>query len=85
MTVNQLITKLHHESIDAEHNLGNFTSFLRVCCARYLALMVAGDISQSPDESLGNVAAVDILAREKSRRHSNGLQNLDDPPYLGLN
>lgn len=27
MNVVQLITKLHHESIDAGHDLGNFTSF----------------------------------------------------------
>jgi predicted DNA-binding ribbon-helix-helix protein len=73
MTVNQLITKLYHESIDAEHDLGNFTSFLRVCCARYHALMAAGDVSNSLDDALGTMAAADILSREKSRRQSSML------------
>ncbi|MBW8319720.1 MAG: ribbon-helix-helix domain-containing protein, partial [Rhizobium sp.] len=44
MTVIQLIAKLYHESIDAGHDLGNFSSFLRVCCGRYLALQLSGDI-----------------------------------------
>ena len=30
MTTNQLITKLYLEAMDADHDLGNFTSFLRV-------------------------------------------------------
>lgn len=73
MSVSQLITKLYHESIDAEHDLGNFTSFLRVCCARYLSLLAAGDLSPALDESLGNVNAGAILAREKSRRQATKL------------
>lgn len=44
MNVVQLITRLHHESIDAGHDLGNFTSFLRVCCGRYLALQLGGHV-----------------------------------------
>ncbi len=68
MTVPQVITKLYLEAIDAEHDLGNFTSFLRVCCARYLALIAAGDVSASLDDALGDVAAEDILLREKARR-----------------
>ncbi|WP_417820379.1 ribbon-helix-helix domain-containing protein [Terasakiella sp.] len=68
MTVNQLITKLYHESIDAEHDLGNFTSFLRVCCGRYYALLAAGDLSPSLDEELGGVDAPTILGREGQRR-----------------
>lgn len=66
MTVNQLITKLYYESIDAEHDLGNFTSFLRVCCARYLSLISMGEISPSLLEELGNVAAYEILERERT-------------------
>ncbi len=68
MTVNQLITKLYHESIDAEHDLGNFTSFLRVCCGRYYALLASGDLSPSLDEGLGDVDAPTILGREDQRR-----------------
>lgn len=73
MSVSQLITKLYHESIDAEHDLGNFTSFLRVCCARYLSLLAAGDLSPALDESLGAVNAPAILAREKARRQTTSL------------
>jgi len=85
MTVNQLITKLYHESIDAEHDLGNFTSFLRVCCSRYLALIAAGDVSSSLDEELGNVAADDILLREKARRQENALKVATLPNGQKLN
>lgn len=65
MTVNQLITKLYFESIDAEHDLGNFASFLRVCCARYLSLIGMGEISSSLVEELGNVSSIEILERER--------------------
>lgn len=66
MTVNQLITKLYYESIDAEHDLGNFTSFLRVCCGRYLSLIGLGEISPSLADELSSVAASDILEREQN-------------------
>ncbi len=69
MTVSQLITKLYYESIDAEHDLGNFTSFLRVCCARYLSLIGAGEISASLDEELNDIVADDILERERTHYH----------------
>ncbi|MFH2091218.1 MAG: ribbon-helix-helix domain-containing protein [Pseudomonadota bacterium] len=69
MTVNQLITRLYYESIDAGHDLGNFTSFLRVCCARYLFLISAGEISSSLDEELGSITADDILERERTHYH----------------
>ncbi len=67
MTVNQLISKLYYESIDAEHDLGNFSSFLRVCCARYLSLMAEGELPSSLGEPLANVAADSILERECER------------------
>jgi len=67
MTVNQLITKLYFEAIDAEHDLGNFTSFLRVCCARYHSLMAAGELTSALNEELGSVAAGEILKRETAR------------------
>ena len=40
MNTAQMITRLYHESIDAGHDLGNFTSFLRVCALRYQALQL---------------------------------------------
>ncbi|PCJ10511.1 MAG: hypothetical protein COB16_00385 [Rhodobacteraceae bacterium] len=67
MTVNQLITRLYFESIDADHDLGNFTSFLRVCCSRYLALMAVGEISRDRRQPLSEVDAGGILQREARR------------------
>lgn len=64
MTVAQLITRLWHEAIDADHDLGNFTSFLRVCCARYHALIAAGEISANLSIPIADHAAREILARE---------------------
>ncbi|HJV87223.1 MAG TPA: ribbon-helix-helix domain-containing protein [Noviherbaspirillum sp.] len=45
MSVNQLITKLYDELVEYRGEVDNFTSFLRVCCLRYLSLMVDGEIS----------------------------------------
>lgn len=45
MTTNQLITKLHDELVEYRGAVDNFTSFLRVCCLRYLSLIAAGIIS----------------------------------------
>jgi predicted DNA-binding ribbon-helix-helix protein len=36
LTLNQLITRLHDELVEAGGDRANFTSFLRVCCGRYL-------------------------------------------------
>ncbi len=67
LTVNQLITRLYREALEADHDMGNFTSFLRVCCARYLSLIAAGEISADPSHRLREVDAVSILARERQR------------------
>ncbi|EMP57295.1 intracellular proteinase I [Marinobacter santoriniensis NKSG1] len=56
MNLPQMITRLYHESIDAGHDLGNFTSFLRVCAMRYLALQLSGDI---PRDTRVPIAALD--------------------------
>ena len=55
LTLSQLIRKLYLESIDAEHDLGNFTSFLRVCCARYLSLIADGQLSRNDDTPLQDI------------------------------
>ena len=68
MSVAQLITKLWHEAMDADHDLGNFTSFLRVCCARYHALIAAGDISADRARPISDHPARDILRAEAARR-----------------
>lgn len=70
MSVTQLITKLYHESIDAGHDLGNFTSFLRVCCGRYLALAAAGEVDRADPTPLAEIDATAILERERAARRT---------------
>ncbi|QTH71275.1 ribbon-helix-helix domain-containing protein [Pseudoalteromonas xiamenensis] len=65
MNVNQLITKLYLESLDADHDIGNFTSFLRVCCARYLSLMADGYVERQPNSSLSALESKTIMDKEK--------------------
>lgn len=67
MTVNQAITKLYLESLDADHDIGNFTSFLRVCCSRYLSLIADGDLLRENKLPLGEVDAQQIIEKESLR------------------
>jgi len=46
MSTSQLVTKLYDELVEYRGEVDNFTSFLRVCCLRYLSLMVDGAIPQ---------------------------------------
>lgn len=79
MTVNQLITKLYLESLDADHDIGNFTSFLRVCCSRYLSLIADGDLSRETKLPLEKVNAKHIIERETLRkRQRNTLFNFSE-------
>lgn len=64
MNVPQLVTRLYHESIDAGHDLGNFTSFLRVCAMRYLALQLSGDVPQDHGVAIASLDADKILEQE---------------------
>ncbi|MGO2149469.1 ribbon-helix-helix domain-containing protein [Halomonas sp.] len=70
MNTAQLITRLYHESIDAGHDLGNFTSFLRVCALRYQALQLTGDIPTHHEIPIATLDAEEILVREGRSRHS---------------
>lgn len=69
MNIPQMLTRLYHESIDAGHDLGNFTSFLRVCCMRYLALQLSGDIPLNEHQAIGDLDADSILLKEFGLRH----------------
>lgn len=69
MNVVQLIARLHNESIDAGHDLGNFTSFLRVCCGRYLALQLSGDVPVDKRLPIAGLDADGILDAEENRVH----------------
>lgn len=44
MSTSQLITKLYDELVACRGEIDNFASFLRVCCLRYMSLMVDGAI-----------------------------------------
>ncbi len=44
MNVPQLLSKLYDELLAHRGDIPNFTSFLRVCCQRYMALQVDGRI-----------------------------------------
>lgn len=65
LSVGQLITRLYHESLDADHDIGNFTSFLRVCCGRYLSLAADGEITRDALSPLVEENAERLLEREK--------------------
>ena len=65
LATTQLIAKLYHEALEAGHDSGNFTSFLRVCCGRYLALQLSGDIPGGLP--IAKLDALSILKREKER------------------
>lgn len=67
MTVNQMITKLYLESLDADHDISNFTSSLRVCCSRYLSLAADGNLTREDNLPLGEVNAQNILEQEQQR------------------
>jgi predicted DNA-binding ribbon-helix-helix protein len=45
MSTSQLITKLYDEIVEYRGEIDNFASFLRVCCLRYMSLMIDGSIS----------------------------------------
>ncbi|MGD8109196.1 ribbon-helix-helix domain-containing protein [Vibrio sp. TRT 21S02] len=67
LTVNQMITRLYRESLEAQHDISNFTSFLRVCCGRYLSLIADGAISRDRNSPLSEVDVECILAEERHR------------------
>jgi len=64
----QMITRLYHESIAAGHDLGNFTSFLRVCALRYQALQLSGDIPTSLEVPIGSLDGEHLVCRQVPSR-----------------
>ena len=85
MTVNQLITKLYLESLDADHDIGNFTSFLRVCCSRYLSLIAEGDLSRETRLPLEKVDAKNIIQRETLRKNQRSALFNESEGNLSIN
>ncbi|MGQ4879852.1 ribbon-helix-helix domain-containing protein [Billgrantia sp. LNSP4103-1] len=68
LTLSQLVAKLSRECAEAGHDPANFASFLRVCCARYQALQLAGEIPAGRNVAIADLDAERILERER-RRH----------------
>jgi predicted DNA-binding ribbon-helix-helix protein len=66
MNVNQLITKLHDELMDAHGEVDNFASFLRVCCGRYLMLQLAGRIPADLGIPIRTLDPAYVLAGERA-------------------
>ncbi|MDQ0320498.1 putative DNA-binding ribbon-helix-helix protein [Pararhizobium capsulatum DSM 1112] len=68
MSVGRLIGRLYVESLEEGHALENFTSFLRVCCGRYLALQLDGLVPTDRATTIASLDAESILAREGRQR-----------------
>ncbi|HLZ05320.1 MAG TPA: ribbon-helix-helix domain-containing protein [Bradyrhizobium sp.] len=67
MTLSQLLDRLHDELLEDQGSVENFSSFLRVCCGRYLMLQLAGDIPRDLATPIRSLDAGHILAREARR------------------
>ncbi|MEC4724690.1 ribbon-helix-helix domain-containing protein [Shewanella sp. D64] len=88
MTINQVITKLYHESLDADHDISNFTSFLRVCCSRYLSLIADGELTRVSENALNDINAQNILEEQhlrKSQRKEGFSLSLGNSQIISLN
>ncbi|MCK0199059.1 ribbon-helix-helix domain-containing protein [Ancylobacter sp. 6x-1] len=70
LTLSQLLAKLHEELTFAHGEVENFASFLRVCCGRYLALQLAGEVPRDLGTPIAALDAEAILAREAARSRS---------------
>ncbi|CAM3767457.1 MULTISPECIES: ribbon-helix-helix domain-containing protein [Pseudoalteromonas] len=85
MTVNQMITKLYLESLDADHDIGNFTSFLRVCCSRYLSLVADGNLNREDNKPLNDIDASKVLEQEQLRTNLRKSRYIDTSLKSSLN
>lgn len=77
LTLPRLISKLYDELAEAGGGDGahllpaNFTSFLRVCCGRYMALQLAGAIPADTRIAISSLDAERVLAAERRRAAAN--------------
>lgn len=69
LSLSKLIARLHHESLEAGHDIRNFTSFLRVCCLRYLNLQLSGVIPIDSSVAIASLDADSILQQEQNAMH----------------
>lgn len=66
MSTNELISRLYDEMQANAGDVENFTSFLRVCCGRYLSLQVEGAIPSDLSIPLRSLDADAVLAHDRS-------------------
>ncbi|SMX29362.1 hypothetical protein TRP8649_03495 [Pelagimonas phthalicica] len=64
VNVPQLLHRLYNESIDEGHDLGNFTSFLRVCCLRFVNLQLHNLVPMTNTSELDMLPTEEILEIE---------------------
>jgi len=68
LSLNQLLTRLYDELTEARDDIGNFASFLRVSCARYLSLQLSGRIPEDRAVPLRSLDPAWVLAEERGFR-----------------
>lgn len=71
----QMVTRLYRESLDANHDASNFTSFLRVCASRYLSLAADGLIQRQSLMSLYDLDARELLKKEADNQTQRAQQS----------
>ncbi|MBT2129607.1 ribbon-helix-helix domain-containing protein [Aliiroseovarius lamellibrachiae] len=64
LSTEELVSTLYFEATAADHTEGSFTSFLMVCCGRYLDLLQKGEIPDD-DSPIRALDAEPILERER--------------------
>ena len=62
----QLNTRLHDEVMEAQGEVENFASFLRVCCVRYLVLVAGKPLAERPLRDIPDLQEIgrDLAARQ---------------------
>ena len=74
LSLPEILARLYEEVLETHGVVENFSSFLRVCCARYLMLQLAGDIPLDQRQPIAGLDAPAILARERRRLEQRGLE-----------
>ena len=70
LSLPEILNRLYQESLEAGHDIANFTSFLRVCAMRFFGLQLSGDIPADKKVSIASLDADTILGLEHMRNKS---------------
>jgi predicted DNA-binding ribbon-helix-helix protein len=79
LSVAEILARLYDELLETQGEVENFASFLRVCCARYLMLQLAGDIPADLGRSISSLDSGSILARESLRLSVKARESAEEP------